>query len=295
VIYGVAAYGLWGIFPLYFRAVSHVPTLEVLCHRIIWSAVLLLALVALRRDWPAVRQSLRSPRTLLTLCTTTLLIGGNWLGFIWAVANQQVLQASLGYFINPLVNVLLGFIFLRERLRRWQSVSVLLAGAAVTVLTVRGGQFPALALFLAVSFGTYALLRKTASVDALVGLTVETAILTPAALAYLGYQMVSGRIVFLNASPPMDLLLMLAGVITATPLLLFTKAARRLRLATLGFLQYLSPTGHFLLAVLAFGEPFSLAHGISFGCIWTALAIYSIDAATGSRGPANDKTPPPIE
>lgn len=283
VLYGVGAYGLWGVFPLYFKAVRHVPALEVLCHRILWSLVFLAGLMLLRRNWSAARQALRSRRTQATLGATTLLIAGNWLVFIWAVAHDRVLQASLGYYINPLVNVLLGFLFLRERLRRWQTCAVVLAAVGVGYLTLADKQFPGLALFLALTFGAYGLLRKTAKVDALVGLTVETALLAPLALAYLGYEMWHDRAVFLRDSLTTDVLLLLAGVVTAVPLLWFTEAARRLPLATMGFLQYLAPTGHFLLAVLAFGEPFTWAHGVTFACIWTALLVYSLETARFAR------------
>jgi chloramphenicol-sensitive protein RarD len=283
VLYGIGAYGLWGIFPLYFKALKHVPPLEILCHRILWSLVLLMGLVWLRGSWSAGQQALRSRRTLLTLGATTLLIAGNWLVYIWAVTNDLVLQASLGYYINPLVNVLLGFVFLHERLRRWQTAAVVLAAVGVGYLTLAGRQFPGLAPFLAITFGAYGLLRKTVRVDALVGLTVETALLAPAALIFLGYQMAHGHAVFLRDSLRVDVLLLLAGIVTATPLLWFTEAARRLRLATLGFLQYLSPTGQFLLAVLAFGEPFTLAHGVTFACIWAALLLYSIETARNAE------------
>lgn len=279
VLYGVGAYGLWGVFPLYFKAVKHVPAVEVLCHRILWSFLFLLGLMLLRHDWRQTSAKLRSRRTLLILGVTTLLIAGNWLVFIWAVAHDRVLQASLGYYINPLVSIVLGFLFLGERLRPRQRVAVALAAVGVGALTVAGGHFPALAVFLAITFGLYGLLRKVVQVDALVGLTVETALLTPPALVFLGYQMARGQAVFLRDSLSMDVLLLLAGVVTATPLLWFAEAARRVRLATLGFLQYLAPTGHFLLAVLAFGEPFTWVHGVTFGCIWVALLVYSLEAA----------------
>jgi len=292
VLYGIGAYGLWGIFPLYFKALKHVPALEILCHRILWSLLLLLGLMWLRGNWPAARQALRSRRTLLTLGATTLLIAGNWLGYIWAITNDHVLQASLGYYINPLVNVLLGMLFLRERLYGWQILAVALAAAGVAYLTLAGGQFPSLALFLAFTFGCYGLLRKTVQVDALVGLTCETALLTVPALVFLAYQMGRGHASFLHASRQTDVLLLLAGVVTATPLLWFTEAARRLRLATLGFLQYLSPTGQFLLAVLAFGEAFTWTQGVTFACVWIALLLYSVEAARSARLVA---AAPPIE
>jgi len=295
VLYAVGAYGLWGVFPIYFKVVRHVPALEVLAHRIIWSLALLLVLIAARHDWPALRAALRQRRTFITLLATTLLIAANWLLFIWAVAHDYVLQASLGYFINPLVNVLLGFVFLRERLRRWQTVAVILAASGVGYMTVAGGCFPGMALFLAGSFGFYGLLRKVANVEALIGLTIETGLLTPPALAFLSYRMVVGQAVF-GSRLDMSLILLLAGVITATPLLWFSQAARRLRLATLGFIQYLSPTGHFVLAVVAFGEPFTSAHLVTFGCIWVALAIYTIDTARAARPSAvSAASNPPLE
>lgn len=294
VLYATAAYGLWGVFPVYFKLVATVPALEVLAHRIIWSLVFLLGLLLARHRLRGALSVLRDRRTLITLGLTTLLIATNWLLFIWAVTHDLVLQASLGYFINPLVSVLLGFLFLRERLRRWQTAAVVLAGLGVGCMTLLAGQFPGLALYLAVSFGLYGLLRKVARVESLVGLAVETGLLTPLALGFLVTQMIRGQAVFGAGSTELSLLLMLAGVITATPLLAFTAAARRLRLATLGFLQYLAPTGHFLLAVLAFGEPFTRAHLATFACIWAALAIYSIDTLKGARRtPA--VTPPTLE
>ncbi len=292
VIYGVAAYGLWGVFPLYFKAVRDVAPLEVLAHRVLWSFALLVGLLLWRRELRAAFAALRSRRTLATLVVTTLLIAGNWLVFIWAVSTGRVLQASLGYFINPLINVLLGFVFLHERLRPGQKLSVALAAIGVGYQTVGAGEFPYVALFLAVTFGLYGLLRKIVRVEALAGLTVETGLLTPLAVSWLGFELARGEATFLGGSPRLDALLLLAGVVTATPLLWFTEAARRLRMATLGFLQYLAPTGHFLLAVLAFHEPFRAGHLVTFGCIWAALAIYSIDAL---RAPGVPRAAPQVQ
>jgi chloramphenicol-sensitive protein RarD len=283
VMYGLAAYAWWGLVPIYFKAVAHVPAMEVLAHRIVWSVVLLAVLMRVYGRWRAAIESLRTRQTVITLCGTTLLLAVNWFTFIWAVAHEEVLQASLGYFINPLLNVLLGFVFLRERLRRWQTFSVALAAAGVTYLTISYGQMPYIALILATTFGFYGLLRKTAKVDALVGLTVETMLIGPFALAYLIYLGVGGVGLFGTVSLTTDGLLALAGVVTAVPLLWFANAARRLRLSTLGFLQYIAPSGHFLLAVVAYGEAFTVTHLITFTCIWIALAIYSIDTARAAR------------
>ncbi|MBU0640167.1 MAG: EamA family transporter RarD [Planctomycetes bacterium] len=277
VVCGIAAYGLWGAFPIYFKAVKSVPALEVLAHRIVWSLAFLLLLVLARHRWANLVGAVRCRRTLLTLATTTLLIAGNWLVFIWAVAHDYVLEASLGYFINPLVSILLGFVFLRERLRPWQTFSVFLAVAGVAYLAIAAAGLPWIALCLAFSFGFYGLLRKTARVSSLEGLTVETGLLTPVAVAFMVYGAVSGQAAFAAGTTRITFLLLVSGVLTAIPLLLFTIAARRLRLATMGFLQYLAPTGHFLLAVAVYGEPFTRVHVLTFTFIWLALAIYSVD------------------
>jgi chloramphenicol-sensitive protein RarD len=283
VLLAVAAYGAWGVFPVYFKVVREVPPLEILAHRIVWSfALLVVILLALRRPVP-LRALLTTPRTLRSLVGSTLLIAANWLVFIWAVTHNHVMEASLGYYVNPLVNVLLGAVFLRERLRPVQLACVGLAALAVGALTVASGHFPVIALVLALTFGFYGLLRKTVAADALVGLTVETGLLLPVALGFLATQMVSGRAVFGPAAPGLSVWLLCAGPVTALPLLWFAAAARRLRLATMGFIQYLAPTGHFLLAVLVYGEPFERVHGLAFALIWTALAIYSAEAALRGR------------
>lgn len=291
--YGLAAYTAWALVVVYFKAVAHVPALEVLAHRVVWSTVLLFGLLAWRRQWPSMRAVWRRPRVLRTLAATTLLIGANWFVFIWAVGHGRVLQSSLGYYINPLVNVLLGVVFLRERLGRLERASVLLAAAGVVYLTVSYGQLPWVALTLALSFGLYGLLRKTVQAGPLVGLAIETTLLTPAALAYLAYTAVVGANAFAAGSAMTDLLLILAGIITAVPLLWFANAARRLRLATVGLLQYVAPTGQFLLAVLVFGEPFGRHHLIAFACIWTALVLYSAAALRTRAVPAPRDEPRP--
>jgi len=275
---GFLAYGLWGIFPLYFKAVAEVPALEVLFHRVLWSFLVLVVLVAVTRRVGEIRTIFADRRTALMLLGSTLLIATNWLLFITSVNTGRVIESSLGYFINPLVNVLLGYLFLSERLRGPQRASLLLAGAGVAFLVGLHGQVPWISVALAVTFAFYALLRKLAPVESLAGLTFETGILAPAALCYIVWGAVSGNGSFLTGSVRLDRLLPLAGIITAVPLLLFGVAARRVRLTTLGFLQYVTPTGHFLLAVFAFGEPFGRGDLAAFLLIWGGLAIYTIDA-----------------
>jgi chloramphenicol-sensitive protein RarD len=278
VAYGLAAYLFWGFFPLYFKGVAHVPPLEVLAHRSAWSLVTLMVILTATRKWDKVRTALTERRTLLILCATTLLIATNWFVFLLAVAGNQVLQSSFGYFINPLVSVLLGFLFLRERLTCLQLISLLFACIGVLVLTIHYGRAPWIALVLAFSFGVYGLLRKTAPVDPLTGLAVETLILFPVAIGYLCYLYVSAKGSFPSASLRNDILLPMSGVVTALPLLWFSTAARRLRLATIGFMQYITPTLHFLLAILAFGESFNSVELASFAFIWGGLVLYSYDA-----------------
>jgi chloramphenicol-sensitive protein RarD len=281
ILYGIAAYGSWGIIPLYFKAVASIAPVEVLAHRALWSFVMLAILVGLLGRWGELWRELCSRKLILMLTLSTLFIAANWLTFIYAVTTGQVLQASLGYFINPLVNVLLGVLFLRERLRPRQTLSIGLALVGVLVLTGLVGQVPWLALVLALTFALYGLMRKIMPVDGLVSLAVETLIMTPMALAYLGNTGVTTN------RPPMGLemlgLLMLSGPVTTVPLLFFGGAARRLRLSTMGILQYLSPTLQFLLAVVAFHEPFSTVQIISFGCIWMAMVLYTADSLRAAQ------------
>ena len=282
VLYGVGAFAFWGAIPLYFKVVSQVAPLEVLAHRVVWSVGFLLPVVWLSRRWGQVGTALRSPRVVLTLLLTTVLIATNWGIFIYSVTNAHVIQASLGYFINPLINVLLGFVFLGERLRRWQGISVLLASAGVAAFIVANNAVPTIALALAFSFGFYGLLRKRLHVEGVTGLLIEAAILAPLALAYLIYLGAIGQRAFGFANWQLDVTLALAGVVTAVPLIWFVNAARRLRLATLGFLHYLTPTGHFICAI-AFGEAFTWGHAVTFAFIWIALAIYTVDSLRATK------------
>jgi chloramphenicol-sensitive protein RarD len=274
LIYGLSAYSLWGIIPVYFYALRELPPLEVLAHRILWSLVLLAAIMALGRRWGEVRTALSRGDVMRRLGASTMLIGLNWFIYIYSVATGQVLESSLGYFITPLVNVLLGIVFLGERLRPVQVVSLLLATAGVVNLALRGDGFPWIAMVLAVSFAFYGLMRKTVAVDASLGLFVETAVLTLPALLLLAALQASGTARASGAATVS--LLMAGGLITTVPLLLFAGAARRLQMTTLGFLQYLAPSIQFVLAVTAFGEELSRVKLISFGLIWTAVAIYTL-------------------
>ncbi len=283
VIFGLAAYLTWGSFPVFFKALEGAAPLEIVCHRIVWSVVFLLVLVTSRHQLGQVMMAMRNRQNLLTLCGSTLLIATNWLVFIYAVQHGEVLQSSLGYFITPLISVLLGYIFLRERLNRWQQLSTLLALLGVLNLTFHHSQLPWIALVLATSFGLYGLLRKIAQVEAMVGLTIETLLLGPIALGYLVYLSMQQESVFLMGSLRLDLLLPLSGVVTAIPLILFVVAARRLQLTTIGFLQYITPSLHFILAVWLYNEPFSLGHLISFLLIWAGLGVYSSDALWKNR------------
>lgn len=278
VLYGAVAYTFWGLAVFYFKAIASVSPLEILAHRILWSVPLLFGWLAVRGRLGDLRAALRSRRTVAILLVTTALIAGNWLTFILAVATGRVVQASLGYYINPLLNVLMGMIFLHERLRPVQWVSVLLAATGVTYLAASFGSVPFISLILAVTFGLYGLLRKTVPADGPVGLTVETSLLLPVMAVYIAVQAAHGDMAFLHVSRKIDVLLLLAGLVTTLPLLWFTNAVRRLRLATIGFLQYLSPSIQLLLAVVVYGEPFTRTHLVTFSFIWAALALYSFDA-----------------
>ena len=283
VAYGLAAFLSWGVLPLYFKAVAAVPSLEVLAHRVVWSLGFLLVLTLVRGRWTEFMALFRSGRTQLTLMVTTGLIAINWGVFIWAVANGRLIEASLGYFITPLINVLLGFVFLRERLRPMQIVAVVLAAGGIAWITVHLGHLPLISMVLAVSFGFYGLLRKQVPASGIQGLTAETLMLSPVAIAWLLWRMRQGELVFLHGTARLDGLLFAAGVITALPLIWFAEGARRLRLATMGFLQYLAPSFQLLLAVVVFGEPFTRDHAVGFGLIWVALALYTADTVRGMQ------------
>jgi len=277
LLFGVGAYLLWGVLPLYFKLLAGVAATEIVAHRIIWSLIFLAALVTVWRRWPAIRTALATGRVMMTLVVTALLIAANWLIYIFAVISGHVLAGSLGYYLNPLVNVLLGVVLLKERLTRGQLAAVLLAGLGVAVLAARAGGDLWISLALALSFGLYGFIRKIAPVDALEGLAIETAILAPVSLGYIIWLQQQGQGGFAAYGATTNALLIVGGAVTAVPLLLFNAAAKRLPYSTLGFLQYIAPSLQFLLAVLAFGERFTRAHALCFGAIWIALAIFAFE------------------
>jgi chloramphenicol-sensitive protein RarD len=274
-MYGLSAYTMWGVFPLYFHALSHVPPLVVLCHRIFWSSLFLAVVVSIRGEWGAIRPVLRNQRNITLLSAGAVLIALNWLTFIYSVGSGQVLQASLGYFINPLLSIALGMIFLRERLRPWQWVAVVIALFAVVNLTLHGSGLPWIAVSLAASFGFYGLVRKKVDINSLHGLLVESSILLPLA------------VVVLVLSRPRDIsgatyaILSMSGFITAIPLLCFGAAVRRLRLSTIGFLQYIGPTLQFLVAIALLHEALDPAKLGSFILCWIGIAVYVADSVFG--------------
>jgi chloramphenicol-sensitive protein RarD len=278
VLYAGMAFFIWGISPVYWKAMQPVPAFEIVTHRVVWSFAFLIGLTLIQHRWDEFRCVLKTPRTLLILALTTLLVSGNWLLYIWAVNAGYMLQASLGYYINPLVNVLLGMVFLKERLRRPQTIAVLLACAAVVFRTVSYGELPWIALTLGFTFGLYGLIRKVAPVGSLVGLTVETLLLTVPGIVYLVTIEGQGAGALFHGSRALDALLIGTGVFTAVPLLFFNLGARRINLSTVGLMQYIAPSGMFLLAVFVYGEPFTVVQGWTFALIWAALALYSIDS-----------------
>lgn len=278
VLYALAAYGTWGFAPLFWKHLTTIPSGEVLAYRIVAAMVVFLLLLLWRGRFKELAEGYRDLRVLRSFVVAALLIGFNWYLFVYAVATGNILQASLGYFMNPLFNVVLGMVFLGERLRPWQWVAVALAAAGVMQLAIRSETFPWIALALMVSFGFYGLVRKTSPVDALVGSNLETSLLVPLAAGFLVWLGLRGEAHFLQASPGRLLLLAATGLVTAFPLLWFSNAARRLPLSTLGFFQYLAPTGQLLIAVGVYGEPFTSLQLRSFGCIWVALAIFSLEA-----------------
>ena len=280
--YGLGAYWLWGILPIYFKLIPSVSAFAIVSHRVVWSVPFLAALILAIRGWSKFAPILRDRRTALILLLSAAMIGVNWVLYTWSVVSGHILAASFGYYLNPLANVLLGRFVLKERLSKLQWTAVAIAGAGVSVLALGALDQLWISLTLCVTFALYGLLRKVVKADALTGLAVETILLSPLALAYL---VVIGAGQAWATSGAENALLLLAGIATTTPLLLFTAAARRLPYSTLGMLQFLAPTLQFLIAVLLYGEPFTLSHAIAFGAIWTALAFYVTSLMTKARLP----------
>ena len=279
VAYALAAFSTWGlVVPLHFKLLAAVPALEILAQRIVWASVFALGLIALGRRLGELARTLVPSRRLALLSLSAGLVATNWLTYIWAVNAGHLVQTSLGYFINPLVNVGLGILFLGERLRPAQIAACALAAAGVAILTVSGGEMPWVALTLAVSFGFYGLVRKIVAVEPLIGFCVESLMLAPLAVVFLTSALAQGRAAAFQGDARLDLLLVLTGLTTAAPLIWFAAAAQRLKLSTVGLLQYLAPTGQLALGLVVYGEPFGLTDLVAFGAIWTALAIYTASA-----------------
>lgn len=283
VLFGLLCYVLWGLLPIYWNALSSVPSLQILSHRIVWSIFWLALWITFLRKWSALTAIFRRPRLLRTLAIASVLLTFNWGLYIWAVNNGKVVETSLGYFINPLFNVLLGVIFFGERLRRLQIGAVVLAAIGVLYLTLTLGEPPWISLALAASFAIYALLKKRSDLGATEGLFVETGVVAGFALAYLVWVEIDGQAAFGHTTWDQNALLIFAGAVTALPLVLFAAAARRIPLTLIGFLQYTSPTIQFLLGVFYFQEPFSVEKLVGFCFIWSALILFSMDGFLRSR------------
>lgn len=278
IAFGLAAYGMWGFFPLFFRQLSHVAPMDVLCNRAAWGCLFVGLLLTLRGQWGRVAAVFREPRQLAMLALAALLVGSNWLVFLWAVANGQVVASSLGYFLTPLVNVLLGLVVLKERLGRLEWIAVALAVAAVANEMATLGSLPWISLVLAATFGFYGLVRKQVPVDAVSGLWLETLAMLPVCGLYALWTGQQGHAVFTGHDLPTTALLALSGLLTALPLMAFAAATRRLDLATVGMLMYINPTLQFITAVQVFGEPLQPVRLLTFGLIWAGLLVFSWSA-----------------
>ncbi len=273
-VYAILAYGTWGLLPIYWKLFLGIPPLEVLVHRILWSVIFLMFVVLIQKKFILLVELCRSPKQLFIILTTSMLLGANWMIYIWAVNEGFVIETSLGYFINPLVNVMLGMIIFKERFNLWQTLALILALCGVLNYLFGFGELPWIALGLASSFSIYGMLRKISEAGPLIGLTMETLILVPVALLLLSWWTLDGSSHFGTMSE-LDLYFLGCGLITSFPLLWFAAAAKRLRFSTLGLFQYLAPTSQFLLGVFLYKEPFTITHAITFALIWMALVLYS--------------------
>jgi chloramphenicol-sensitive protein RarD len=294
ILYAFCAYLIWGLVPIYWKLIKHVPAIQLIGHRIIWSFILLAAILFVTRKWHELRAAISDCRILLIYFVAALLVGANWLIYVWAVNSSYIIEASLGYFINPLLSVFLGVVFLRERLRLFQWIAIGLAAAGVLYLTYDYGHLPWISLGLAFTFGFYGLVKKIAPLSSLSGLTLETGILFLPALLFLASQDWIGRGAFLHTGIVSDFLMAGAGFITTIPLLFFVSAARRIPLTMVGIIHYVTPTCQFLLGVLVYGEAFSATRAIGFGIVWIALIIFGVDSLLSLRA-ATPKTAPEFE
>jgi chloramphenicol-sensitive protein RarD len=279
---------MWGIAPIYFKALAALPPIEIVMHRVVWSMILLIGLIVGLRHVAKVKAAIADKKVLFTLMAASALLAGNWFLFIWAVNNNFMLEASLGYYINPLLNVFLGRLFLAETLRMTQKVAVGIAILGVAIMIFNFGYLPWIALTLAVSFSIYGLLRKTVSVDSIPGLFIETLFILPAAVVYWLFFATQTSDMTSN-STSLNILLLLAGVVSTAPLLCFTAAARRIRYSTLGFFQYIGPSLIFILAVTLYDEPLSTGQLVTFGFVWTALALFTFDSFKHYRKEKKEK------
>ena len=283
ILNGIAAYAMWGVFPIYWKLLHQVPALQVIGHRISWSFILLILFIVFTKQWKDFRSAALTAKIISIYSIAGVLLTINWLVYVWGVNAGFIVETSLGYFINPLLSVLLGVIFLHERLRPAQWIPVILATAGVTYLTVAYGRLPWIALSLAFSFGFYGFVKKLAPLGSLYGLTLETGIVFPVALIYLFFVGFNDTGAFLHVGPQIDLLLIGAGVVTTIPLLMFASAARQIPLTVIGLLQYIAPTMQFLIGVLLYKEPFDHAHLIGFGIVWIALIIFWVENFIANR------------
>jgi len=283
VILAILAYGMWGLAPLYFKQIIEIPSLDILVHRIVWSTLLLAVIIGMKKQWSTIRQVLRQPRTTAMLFLSASLLGFNWWLFIWSINNDHMLDASLGYYINPLLNIALGMLFLGERLSRLQYAAVGLAALGVIIQLVTFGSFPYVAFALALSFAFYGLIRKTISVDSVAGLLIESLLLVVPAVVYWWLFAESPAMNMANNTLGLNLLLMAAGLVTTLPLLCFVAGARRLNYSTMGFFQYIGPSIMFMFAVFMYGESVGNDRWVTFGFIWLALVIYSFASVKNIR------------
>jgi len=278
ILAGIGAYMFWGLFPIYWRLLEEVPAIEILTNRMVWSFVFMAIILTVQKDWEWFREAAHNRKTLLTYTLAAILLSINWFTYIWAVNAGFVVEASLGYFINPLVNILLGVIFLGEKLRRGQVAAVILAGLGVVYLTISYGSLPWISLVLAFTFGMYGLIKKTAKLESMHGFSLETTVLFLPALLFLLYREANSVDALVHQGPAVTLLLVLAGPVTSIPLLLFGYSARRIPLSMLGFIQYIAPTLQFMLGVFVYVEPFPPTRLVGFSIIWLALLVYSLES-----------------